>query len=94
MLRILKFQCYSVYFIVLVFFILSNFVIISVAKEKINVKLAPAIPMEAPATLSEETIQTPPLVAEKQLKPYLCHQKQQKIYLIFCCSAFFLEFLS
>ena len=68
MLWILNFQCYSVYFIVLFFVILSNFVIISVVKEKINVKLAPAIPMDALATLTEEIIQTPPLVAEKAIK--------------------------
>ena len=68
MLWILNFQCYSVYFIVLIFVILSNFFIISVVKEKINVKLAPAFPMEALATLTEEIIQTPPLVAEKAIK--------------------------
>ena len=54
--------------IVLIFVILSNFVIISVAKEKANVKLAPAIPMEALTTLTEEITQTPPLVAEKAIK--------------------------
>ena len=44
---------------------LSNFLIIPVVKEKIRVKLAPAIPAGAPTTLTEEIIQTPPLVALK-----------------------------
>ena len=43
---------------------LSNFLIILVVKEK----LAPAIPKGAPATLTEEIIQTPPLVAFKTMK--------------------------
>ena len=46
---------------------LSNF-LIPVVKEKINVKLAPAIPTGAPTTLIEEIIQTPPLVALKTIK--------------------------
>ena len=44
---------------------LSNFLIIPVVKEKIRVKLTPAIPAGAPTTLTEEIIQTPPLVALK-----------------------------
>ena len=44
--------------------ILSNFLIIPVVKEKIKVKLAPAIPIGAPTTLTEKIIQTPPLFAE------------------------------
>ena len=58
--------------------------IIPVVREKVRVKLAPAIPSGTPTTLREERIQTPPLVAlKKQLRPYLCNQKQQYIYLIF-----------
>ena len=44
---------------------LSNFLVIPVVREKIKVKLAPAIPTGAPTTLTEEIIQTPPLVAPK-----------------------------
>ena len=55
-------------FFFLFFVILSNFFIISVVKEKIKVKLAPAIPIGAPTTLTEEIIQTPPLVVLKTIK--------------------------
>ena len=48
--------------------ILSNFFIIAVVKEKIKVKLAPAIPTGAPTTLTEEIIQTSPLFALKTFK--------------------------
>ena len=47
---------------------LSNFFIIPVVKEKIRVKLAPTIPTGAPTTLTEEIIQTPPLVALRTIK--------------------------
>ena len=47
---------------------LSNFLIIPVVREKIKVKLAPAIPIGAPTTLAEEIMQTPPLVTLEQLK--------------------------
>ena len=47
---------------------LSNFLIIPVVREKIRVKLAPAIPMGPPTTLTEEITQTPPLVALKTIK--------------------------
>ena len=57
-LRILS--CFFFLFLV----ILSNFLIIPVVKEKIKVKLAPAIPIGAPTTLTEKIIQTPPLFAE------------------------------
>ena len=50
------------------FFLLSNFLIIPVVREKIKVKLALAIPTEAPATLVNEMIDTPPLVAPKTIK--------------------------
>ena len=43
----------------------SNLFIIPLAKEKIKVKLTSAIAIGAPATLTEETIQTPPLAALK-----------------------------
>ena len=48
--------------------ILSNFLIIAEVKEKNKVKLAPAIPTEAPTTLTEEIIQTPPLDVDKTIK--------------------------
>ena len=47
---------------------LSNFLIIPVVREKIRVKLAPAIPSSAPRTLTEEIIQTPPHFAFKTIK--------------------------
>ena len=46
----------------------SNFLIIPVVKEKIRVKLAPAIPTGASTTLAEGMIQTSPLAALKTLK--------------------------
>ena len=49
---------------------LSNFLIIPVVREKIKVKLAPAIPTGAPTTLTEEIIQTPPLFALKTSKTF------------------------
>ena len=68
---------------------LSNFLIIPVVREKIKVKLAPAITIGAPATLAEEIIQTPPLVTLEQLKFCLCNQKQLHSCLIFYCIIFF-----
>ena len=50
------------------FFLLSNFLIIPVVREKIKVKLGLAIPTGAPATLVNEMIDTPPLVAPKTIK--------------------------
>ena len=50
------------------FGILSNFFIIPVVKGKIEVKLAPAIPIGAPTILTEEIIQTPPLAEERTIK--------------------------
>ena len=47
---------------------LSNFFIIPVVKEKIKAKIAPAIQIGAPTTLTEEIIQTPPLAAERAIK--------------------------
>ena len=59
---------------------LSNFFIIPVVREKISVKLAPAIPTGAP-TLTEEIIQTPQLVALKTIK-ILSTQSKAAIYLL------------
>ena len=47
---------------------LSNVLIIPVAREKIKVKLALAIPTGAPTTLADKIIQTPLLVALKIIK--------------------------
>ena len=48
--------------------IFSNFLTISVVREKIKVRLALAIPTGAPTILVNEIVDTPPLVALKQLK--------------------------
>ena len=56
-------SCFFFLFLVM----LSNF-FIPVVKEKIRVKLVPAIPTSAPTTLTEEIIQTQPLVALKTIK--------------------------
>ena len=47
---------------------LSNVLIIPVAREKIKVKLALSIPTGAPTTLADKIIQTPLLVALKIIK--------------------------
>ena len=47
---------------------LSNFLTIPVVREKISVRLAFAIPTEAPAALVNEQINTPPVVALKTIK--------------------------
>ena len=47
---------------------LNNFFIIPVVREKIKVKLVPAIPTGPPTILAKEIIQTPPLVALKTIK--------------------------
>ena len=67
---------------------LSNF-LIPVVKEKINVKLAPAIPTGAPTTLIEEIIQLHHLLLLKQLKFCLYNQIQLHTNLIFYCMIFF-----
>ena len=46
----------------------SNFLIIPVFREKTKVKLAPAVPTGAPTTITEEIIQTPPLLALKTIR--------------------------
>ena len=55
-------------FVFLFLVMLSNFLIISVVREKNRVKLAPAILTGAPTILTKEIIQTPPLVAPKTIK--------------------------
>ena len=47
---------------------LSKFSIIPVVKEKLKVKLAPAIPTGASTTLTDEITQNPPPVALKTIK--------------------------
>ena len=56
-------SCFFFSFLVM----LSNFLVIPVVREKIKVKLAPAIPTGAPTTLTEEIIQTPSLVTLKTI---------------------------
>ena len=50
--------------------IFSNFLTIPVAREKIRVKLALAIPTRALNILVNEMIDTPPLVALKTIKTF------------------------
>ena len=68
--------------------VLNNFLTIPVAREKIKVKLVLAIPTGAPTTLVNEEIDTPPVVALKELKSCLCNQKQLHICLVFYCIFF------
>ena len=49
-------------------FYLVTFFVIPVFKEKIKVKITPAIPIGAPATLTEEIIQKLLLAAERTIK--------------------------
>ena len=55
-------------FFLLFLVIFRKFLIISVVKEKIKVKLALAIPTGAPARIVKEMIDTPTLVALKTTK--------------------------
>ena len=55
-------------FFCLLLVMLSNFLIIPVVREKIKVKLAPAISIGAPTTLTGKKIQTPPIAAFKTIK--------------------------
>ena len=57
-------SCFFFFCLVMV----SNFFIIPVVRVQIKVKLAAAIPTRSLATLTEEIIQTPPLVAPKSIK--------------------------
>ena len=52
------------------FVILSNFLTISVVREKNKVRLALAIPTGAPTILVNEIIDTPPLIALKTVKAW------------------------
>ena len=47
---------------------LNNFFIVPVVREKIKVKITLAIPIDAPTTLVNETIDTPPVAALKAIK--------------------------
>ena len=47
--------------------VLNNVLVLPVAKGKIKVKLAPAIPIGAPTALADKIIQTPPVVAERTI---------------------------
>ena len=60
---------------------LSNFFIIPVVRETIKVKLALAIAIGAPAKLTEDIIQTPPLVVPKTIK-ILSMQSNAATYLL------------
>ena len=62
--------CFCLFLFAFFFFLLCLviFFTIPIVREKINLKLAPAIPIGAPATLAEEIIQTPPLIALKTIK--------------------------
>ena len=60
---------------------LNNFLITPVVKEKIKVKLAAAIPTCAPTILTEDIIQTPPLVTLKTIKT-LSTQSKTATYLL------------
>ena len=55
-------------FLFLFLIIFSNFFIIPVAREKIKVRLALAIPTGAPTILVNKTFDTPPLAAFKTIK--------------------------
>ena len=48
--------------------IFNNFLTIPVVREKIKVKLTLAIPTDAPITLVNEIIDTPPVVTLKTIK--------------------------
>ena len=56
------------WFFFLFLVMLSNILIISVVREKIKVKRAPGISAGAPTKLTEEIIQTPPLVVLKTMQ--------------------------
>ena len=62
---------------------------IPAGREKIKVKLALAIATGAPTTLVNEQIDTPPVIALKQLKSCLRNQKQLHIFVVFYWMTFF-----
>ena len=63
---------------------LSNVLIIPVFKEQIKVKLVVAIPTGVAATLADEMIQTPLLLALEIIKIYVI----KSIFNIFICKIF------
>ena len=65
-------SCFFFLFLVM----LNNFLIITVVREKIKVRLAFAIPAGAPTTLSNNMIQIPLLVALKTIKILSMYQKR------------------
>ena len=69
------FSCFFFLFLVT----LSNLFVIPVVKDKIEVKLAPVILIGAPTTLTDDVIQTTPLVALKTIK-ILSIQSKVAIY--------------
>ena len=62
-------------FLLFVSFIFNIFLTIPVVREKIIVKLALAIPTSAAIILTNEIIDTPPLLAVKTIKLCLCNQR-------------------
>ena len=77
--NIIILSCFFFSFLV----IFSNFLSIPVVREKIKVKLALAIPTNAPIILVYEIIDTSLLAALKTVKLGQYNQKQLHIYLIF-----------
>ena len=63
------------------FVVSSNFLMLSVVREKIKVKIALAIPTGAPSTLVNEQIDTPRVVALKIIK-ILPMQSKAATYLL------------
>ena len=61
-------RIYRAFFFFFFLVMLSNFFIIPVIKEKVRVKIAPAIPTGPSTTFKEEMIKSPPLVALKTIK--------------------------
>ena len=57
-------SCFFFLFLVM----LGNFFIIPVVRERTKSKLAPVIPIGAPTRLTDDKIQTPPLLAERTIK--------------------------
>ena len=63
--------------------IFSDFLAIPVAREKVRVKLALAIPTGTPTILVNEIIDTPPLVALKTIKTLSMQSKAVTYCMIF-----------
>ena len=75
------------FFLFLVIF--SNFLIIPVVREKIKVRLALAIPTDAPTILVKEIIDTPLRVAFKTIKIFSIQSKAVTYLLNFLLQVFF-----